>query len=86
MMYAVGVVGFVMRRFDVPVGPFVLGVVLMPLADAQFRRAMQISQGDPSVFVTRPIPLAILLVATAALMLPRLPALLARLRGKRPSA
>ena len=39
----------------------------MPLAEAQFRRAMAISQGDLSVFVTRPLSLAILASAAAEL-------------------
>jgi putative tricarboxylic transport membrane protein len=84
VMYAIGVVGFLMRRYDFPVGPTVLGVILMPLAEAQFRRALSINQGDPSIFVTRPLSLTILLLAAAALILPYVPALLARLRGQKP--
>lgn len=86
LMYAIGVVGFFMRRYDFPVGPTILGVILMPLAEAQFRRALAISQGDPSVFFTRPLSLAILLLAVVALILPYLPILLARLRGEKPPA
>jgi putative tricarboxylic transport membrane protein len=82
LMYVIGVVGFFMRRYDFPVGPTVLGVILMPLAEAQFRRALLISQGDPFVFFTRPLSLTIFLLAALALVLPYLPALLAKLRGK----
>ncbi|MDQ3249127.1 MAG: tripartite tricarboxylate transporter permease, partial [Chloroflexota bacterium] len=85
-MYLIGVLGFFMRRYDFPVGPTVLGVILMPLAEAQFRRTLSISQGDATIFVTRPLSLTILLLALFALILPYLPALLARLRGKRPQA
>jgi putative tricarboxylic transport membrane protein len=53
--------------------------------EAQFRRALSISQGDLSVFVTRPLSLAILLFALVALLLPYLPALVRRLRGERPA-
>jgi putative tricarboxylic transport membrane protein len=86
VMYAIGVVGFFMRRYDFPVGPTVLGVILMPLAEAQFRRALSISQGDMSIFVTRPLSLTILLLAAVALVLPYLPPLIARLRGKHPAS
>jgi putative tricarboxylic transport membrane protein len=86
VMYAIGVAGFFMRRYDFPVGPLVLGVILMPLAEAQFRRALAIAQGDLSIFVRRPLALTILLLAAAALVLPYLPALWARLRGKQPAA
>ena len=78
VMYLIGVAGFFMRRYDFPVGPMILGVILGPLMEAQFRRALQISEGDLSVFVTRPISLVILLFAAAALFLPYLPRLLGR--------
>ncbi|HEX2108767.1 MAG TPA: tripartite tricarboxylate transporter permease, partial [Rubrobacteraceae bacterium] len=55
-----------------------------PLMEAQFRRALSISQGDPLIFVTRPLSLAILLLALVALLLPYLPTLISRLRGERP--
>ncbi len=77
-MFLIGVVGFFMRRYDFPVGPMILGVILGPLMEQQFRRALQASQGDLSVFVTRPIALAILLLAAAALLLPYLPRLFGR--------
>ena len=82
VMYAIGVLGFFLRRYDFPVGPVILGVILGPLMETQFRRALQISQGDPTVFVTRPLSLAILLLALVALLLPYLPALIKRLRGE----
>jgi putative tricarboxylic transport membrane protein len=82
-MYAIGVLGFFMRRFDFPVGPVILGVILGPLLEAQFRRAVSISQGDLSVFVTRPFSLTLLVIAAAVLLLPYAPRLIARLRGER---
>jgi putative tricarboxylic transport membrane protein len=86
VMYAIGVMGFFMRRYDFPVGPTVLGVILMPLAETQFRRTLAISQGDWSVFVTRPLSLVILLLAVTALMLPFASVLLAGLCKKQPAA
>lgn len=83
-MYAIGVLGFFMRRYDFPVGPGILGVILGPLMEAQFRRALQVSEGDPTVFFTRPLSLGILLLALVALILPYIPALLNRLRGEQP--
>jgi putative tricarboxylic transport membrane protein len=80
VMYVIGIVGFFMRRYDFPVGPMILGVILGPLMEKQFRNALQVSQGDLSIFVTRPISLAILLIAAAALFLPYLPRLLGRRR------
>jgi putative tricarboxylic transport membrane protein len=83
IMYGIGVVGFMMRRFDLPIGPMILAVILGPLMEAQYRRAMSISQGDASIFVTRPISAVILGVAVVALIAPYLPTLIRRLRGER---
>jgi len=66
-LYVFGLLGFAMRRWDIPVAPAVIGLILGPLAETQFRRALSISQGDASVFVTHPIS-AGLLVLTAALV------------------
>jgi putative tricarboxylic transport membrane protein len=80
IMYVIGVVGFFMRRYDFPIGPMILGVILGPMMETQFRRALQVSQGDLSIFVTRPISLVILLLAAAALAAPYVPRLLGRRR------
>jgi putative tricarboxylic transport membrane protein len=68
ILYTVGTIGCVMRVYDVPLVPAVLGLVLGPLSEQQFRRAVAISEGDLSVFVTRPIS-ATLLAAAALVML-----------------
>jgi putative tricarboxylic transport membrane protein len=70
LLYLVGGVGWLMRVSDVPLVPAVLGLVLGPLAELQFRRAIAISEGDLSIFVTRPICFAFLLVAAATLIGP----------------
>jgi putative tricarboxylic transport membrane protein len=83
IMYGIGVMGFFARRLDFPVGPIVLGVILGPLLEAQFRRAMSISQGDLTIFVSRPLSAVILAFAVAAVVVPYLPRIVARLRGRR---
>jgi putative tricarboxylic transport membrane protein len=81
-MYVIGIIGYAMRRLDFPIGPTILGVVLGPRIEQEFRRALAISQGDPTTFITRPISLAILLVAALALFGPQIPVLVSRLRGR----
>ena len=78
IMYVIGIIGFLMRRYDFPVGPMILGVILGPMMETQFRRALQLSQADLTVFLTRPISAALLLIAVAALVLPHVPRLLGR--------
>jgi putative tricarboxylic transport membrane protein len=72
IMLVIGVVGYLMRVYDFPVAPVLVGMILAPLAEQQLRRALAISQGDPSVFVTRPIAAGILAVAAAVLLAPYL--------------
>lgn len=73
IMYAVGIIGFFMRKFDFPVAPAILGAILGPLMETQFRRAIAISQGDLAVFVTRPLSVVILLLAAVVLVIPFMP-------------
>jgi putative tricarboxylic transport membrane protein len=67
LLYAVGAFGCVMRVHDFPLVPAVLGLVLGPLSEQQFRRALAISEGDITVFLTRPIAAAFIGVAAVAL-------------------
>src|SRR5215213_9955711 len=70
VLYLLGAVGFLMRRFDIPVAPCIIGLILGPLAEQQLRRALTISQGDFSVLITHPISLAFLLAALAIIAAP----------------
>ena len=69
-LYVFGLLGFAMRRWDIPVGPAVIGLILGPLAETQFRRALSISQGDASVFFTQPISAAFLAITAALVVVP----------------
>ena len=60
-----------MRRFDFPVAPVVIGMILGPMAEQAFRQALTISQGDWTTFVTRPGSAIIMALAVAALIGPR---------------
>ncbi|WP_040156106.1 tripartite tricarboxylate transporter permease [Mobilicoccus massiliensis] len=55
MLLFIGVVGFVMRRYDVPLAPLMIGMVLGPLAETSLRDALLSSNGDYSVLVRSPI-------------------------------
>jgi putative tricarboxylic transport membrane protein len=54
------------------VAPVIVGMILGPLAEVQFRRGVQASQGDLSIFYTRPIALTLLIVAALVLVGPAL--------------
>jgi putative tricarboxylic transport membrane protein len=76
-----GLLGFMMRRWGFPVAPAVIGLILGPLAESQFRRALAISQGDPTVFLTSPISVTILTITSALLIVPLIVRLMRRSRA-----
>jgi putative tricarboxylic transport membrane protein len=72
LLYAIGAVGYLMRRYDFPTAPVIIGMILGPLAEQNFRQAMTISAGDWTVFFTRPLSATILVLALLALAGPKL--------------
>jgi putative tricarboxylic transport membrane protein len=72
LLYAIGIVGYLMRRYDFPTAPVIIGMILGPLAEQNFRQAMTISAGDWTVLFTRPLSATILVLALLALTGPKL--------------
>ena len=70
LMFGFGVVGYLMRKLDYPMAPAVLAIVLGPLAETSMRQSLLLSQGDPTIFVTRPISGPILALAALLFLLP----------------
>nr|WP_314256871.1 tripartite tricarboxylate transporter permease [uncultured Devosia sp.] len=72
---ALGGVGYLFKRFGCEPAPLILGFVLGPMLETTFRRAMVLSNGDATVFVTRPISLSLLILTVAlvaAMLMPQL--------------
>ncbi|MGE7369157.1 tripartite tricarboxylate transporter permease [Neorhizobium sp. NPDC001467] len=78
MLLAFGLLGYVMRVMGYPIAPVVVGLILGPMAEQQLRRALSISQGDPTVLVSSPIAATLLVLAVVALIVP----LVMRARGR----
>jgi putative tricarboxylic transport membrane protein len=72
VMLVSGVAGFVLQKAGFPMGPLVLGLILGPMAESNLRRALVVSQGDPSIFITRPIAAVLLGAALLSLVWPLL--------------
>ena len=72
VMLAIGLLGVVMRRFDFPTAPVVVGMILGPIAEAQMRNALSIGEGHWGVFVQRPMSAGLLALVVLVLVLPRL--------------
>lgn len=78
MLLVFGLLGYMLRVFDYPIAPVVVGLILGPLAEQQLRRALAISQGDPTALVHSWIAVVLWLLALTALLLP----IYLRYRGK----
>jgi TctA family transporter len=76
-----GVLGFLWMKLDCSPIPVMLGFVLGPMMEENLRRAMLISRGDPTVFLTRPISLAFVIATVLILILMAAPAMRKR-RGE----
>ncbi len=83
IMAIFGVIGYGLRKMRFEPAPLLLGFILGPMLEENFRRAMLISEGDLSVFVTRPISAGFLAVSTALLMMVLVPSM-RRARGEGP--
>lgn len=81
-MFAAGVVGFLFRKADVPLGPLVLGLILGPMMESNLRRALILNRGDWLAALNRPIVLFFLVATVLSLVLP----LLKRKKAEAPGA
>lgn len=70
LLVVFGVLGYLMRCWDYPVAPMIVGLILGPLAEGQFRRALQISLGDWLVFFKHPSSATLLALTLLALVAP----------------
>ena len=70
LMYLIGLAGFFMRRFDIPVAPAIIAMILGPMAEQQFRRALAISQGDATVFLRHPLSATLIALSVLVMIVP----------------
>src|SRR5208283_1191260 len=64
-----GIAGAVFLALEFPIAPILLGYVLGPLVEENFRRALLLSRGDLTVFVTKPISAAFITMSTLLIVL-----------------
>jgi TctA family transporter len=74
LMALFGALGYVFRKLDCEPAPMLLGFILGPMMEEQLRRAMLLSKGDPSVFLTRPISAIMIVLALVLLIVVLAPA------------
>ena len=69
VLFIFGLLGYLMFKVKIPLAPMILGVILGPMAETNFRRALM-TDPDLTLFLTRPISLAFILMAVASLVYP----------------
>jgi putative tricarboxylic transport membrane protein len=78
IMLLFGIIGYFMKKFGFPAAPVVLALILTPIMENALQQSLQMSHQSISIFFTRPISLALLVVAMLSLLSP----LVRFLRGK----
>jgi putative tricarboxylic transport membrane protein len=78
IMAIVGLMGYVMRVYDFPIAPVLIGLILGPMAENYLRTALAAGQGNPIVLVSTPVSATVMILAVLFLALPPL---LRRLRA-----
>ena len=70
LMVGFGVIGYLMKRVDIPASPVILGIVLGKLMEEKMRQSLVISDGSMMIFLTRPISLFLLILAVISITNP----------------
>lgn len=70
IMVIFGIIGFLLEKYKFPLATIILGVVLGPIAESEFRRSVEMSNGDFSIFFTRPISMSLIVFSILMLFFP----------------
>jgi len=70
LLLVFGIIGYLLRRLDIPASPIILGMVLGDLMEQALRQSLLISDGNPAIFVTRPFSLFFLFLAIVSITNP----------------
>jgi putative tricarboxylic transport membrane protein len=75
VMAVFGLLGYICMKLECEPAPMILGFILGPLMEENLRRAMLLSRGDPTVFITKPISAGFIIASVILLVIVALPAL-----------
>jgi putative tricarboxylic transport membrane protein len=71
-MVIFGIIGYFMRRYDLPTPPMILGLILGPMAEKYFMTTMIGEANDPTIFFRRPVSAVLMVASIGILLLPLL--------------
>jgi putative tricarboxylic transport membrane protein len=86
LLFGLGLIGYLLQRYNFPLAPVVMALVLGPMLEQNFRRTMSVSNGNFLTFVERPVSLAILVLIFIVVILPKLLTLFKRRQNKKNDA
>ncbi|WP_249354161.1 tripartite tricarboxylate transporter permease [Glutamicibacter sp. V16R2B1] len=81
LLLVIGLLGFALRRFGLPVLPLILGVIIGPMAEEQLRKTFQLSAGEVSGLWSEPVAVTIYIIIAILLLLPVVFMVIRRSRG-----
>lgn len=67
LLVGIGLVGFMMRRYNIPLAPVLIAVILGPMAETELRRALAVSEGDPGILIGSPLTVTLYIVLALGL-------------------
>lgn len=82
LLLALGILGFAMRRFGIPVLPLILGVILGPRIEEQLRRGFKLSSGDPIGLINEPVAMVVYVLIALVLLWPVVAGILRRVNPR----
>jgi len=65
-----GLLGYVLRKLDIPLAPIVLALVLLPMAETNYRQALVVAEGSHMIFLHQPITVVLLVLALLSFLVP----------------
>ncbi|WP_280564236.1 tripartite tricarboxylate transporter permease [Chromohalobacter sp. 48-RD10] len=72
LMYVFGILGFFLTKANIPLAPIIIGVILGPLAESNFRRALLLRNADPNIFFGSPITWVLIAMTVFVFLFPLL--------------
>ncbi len=81
LLLLIGILGFALRRFGLPILPLILGVIIGPMAEQQLRKSFQLSAGEISGLWSEPVAVTVYIIIAILLLVPLVLSILRKSRG-----
>ena len=83
VMFASGIIGYILQKLEFPISPIVLALILGPMAERELRKTLMVSGGSATIFFTRPISAMLLSVAILTFMTPLIKLIIEKIKQRK---